>query len=255
MKIANISVLNQNPCNYFMLQNIDDLIEYQELLNGELEESFHKIITSSVEPRKWSHLLNENSQGDTTIAHSILKCEAEGGNPLLKAPALAQQKINRIKQHISNGETVIVNMKGGYCFLDKNTEILSVDEYVRKDKRVYHIGENTKIINLENDPELEKRTIEYFEEQNDNNPSYILNLRSFSKSDLIKVFTEFQEKGGSQVYVYTTAMDIPQMREYCEAIVEAGIKEVVFEFNAGMNPDIEAVVDDLKTKIPSVNIL
>ena len=110
MKVANISVLNQTPSDYFMIENIDDIIEYQEMLNGELEESFHKIMTSSVEPRKWNHLLNENSQGDTTIAHSIIKCEAEGGNPLLKAPALAQQKIDRIKQHISNGETVIVNV-------------------------------------------------------------------------------------------------------------------------------------------------
>lgn len=255
MKVANISVFSQSPSDYFMIENIDDLIEYQEILNGELEESFHKIMTSSVDPRKWNHLLNENSQGDTTIAHSIIKCEAEGGNPLLKAPALAQQKIDRIKEHVSNGETVIVNMKGGYCFLDKNTKIFSVDEYVRKDKRVYHIGENTKIINLENDPELEKRTIEYFEEQNDSDPSYILNLRSFSKSDLIKVFNEFQEKGGFQIYVYTTAMDIPQMREYCEAIIESGIQEVVFEFNAGMNPDIESVVNALKKKAQSVNIL
>lgn len=79
--------------------------------------------------------------------------------------------------------------------------------------------------------------------------SYITNLRVFDKEDLIDIFKEFLASGGEVLYIYTTGQDVGQMYQYTEAAIEAGIKEMILEFNSGINSKHEEFLNDFKDEI------
>lgn len=164
---------------------------------------------------------------------------------MLEMDGLIQQKFLNMADNISKGRKLLVNPLGGYCFMTDDVNILSEDSFETAFQLTYSIKANTQYINLENDPELEERTRQYLGER-DPNYSHILNLHKFSKDDLVKVFTEFKENGGSIVHVYTTGTNVPQMYEYFEAAKDAGLNDFVFEFNAGTENGISEFIQHIK---------
>ncbi|ASV44343.1 hypothetical protein PBI_SCTP2_328 [Salicola phage SCTP-2] len=262
MKLASVHYHCDNTTTEnIMIENTDDLIEYQEYLNKKLEDSMVRIFKSNVRPDRWNHLCRKKNHGDSIMAHSIIKSETfSGDNPLLKAPELAQYKIESMTKWLLRGETVLINKNGGWCTPCSIIEIVDVEEYTYSEydgedkESYYHIGNPTKAINLENDPDLEQRTKDYFEEINDTDPSYITNLREFSKKELIDIFNQFYENEGGHVFVYTTGVDVDQMYEYSDAIIESRIEKVVFEFNAGYNDNHKDVVRYLEDNNITVTV-
>jgi hypothetical protein len=161
-------------------------------------------------------------------------------------------KERRFVELVANGETILVNNVGGYCTYDPDYyTIINVRE--TEIPKNYVINEGTKYINLENDPELEQHAIDYLERV-DQNYSYITNLASHDYHSLVEIFGEFLKAGGDTVYVFTTGMNVEQMYEYESAARHAGIRKFEFEFNSGINNDIQKFIDYLKP-LANVKIL
>lgn len=110
MKIANISVAKQVPASYFLIKNVDDLLEYQEFLNKEMEISMVRVMRSEVRPERWNHILRSDSHGDSVLMHSYLKCHIQGGSPLLTATFYFNKKLMLLK-NIYLTEKLLLSIK------------------------------------------------------------------------------------------------------------------------------------------------
>lgn len=239
MQKAVISVSGQKPVHYFVLKNLDDLSEYITMLNKQIEIVIARYFKEG--SMEWENHQQHHNEADSLLAMAYRLCTIKGGNPLFTLPELVHQKIDAYFKCLEEGDTLIINMKGGYCLLDDNCEILSSFEHV--DVKTYHIGNKTKIINFENDPKLEARTLQYFEDEGDSDPSYILNLRHFTIEDIKDVLKAFTHKGGEEVYILTTGMDVDQVEDYVVAINDSDVKRVVFEFTVDPTDRLLEIID------------
>jgi len=229
---------------WLLLESFNELTEYMEFTSGRVVEQITRLLRSKVSPERWDHMITRTPEG-SILAASIIYCQAHGKSPLIEMDGIIQQKFLNMANNISQGKKLLVNPLGGYCYMTEDISILSEETFETGFQLTYTVNENTQYINLENDPELEERTRQYLGER-DPNYSYILNLHKFSKDDLIKVFTEFKENGGSIVHVYTTGTNVPQMYEYFDAAKEAGLNDFVFEFNAGTENGIAEFISHIK---------
>lgn len=239
MKKAIISVSGQNPAPYFIVGNDNDLKEYLDMLKKKVDITISRCIKENT--TYWENHQQDHNEADTLLVMAYKLCQIKGGNPLFTVPELLEQKIEIYLREITKGNTLLINMKGGHCLLDDKCEILSSSDYM--DVKTYHVGNKTKIINFENDPKLEERTIEYFEDEGDLEPSYILNLRHFSIKDIKDVLKLFTSNGGEEVYILTTGMDTQQVDDYIVAINESAVQRVVFEFTVDPSDALLEIID------------
>lgn len=229
---------------WLLLENFNELTEYMEFTSGRVMAQITRLLKSKVGPERWDHMITRTPEGGI-LAAAIMYCQTHGKIPLLEMDGIIQKKYLNMVDKISKGQKLLVNPLGGYCTMGDDVVILSETTFETAFQLTYTINKNTQYINLENDPELEERTRQYLGER-DPNYSHILNLHKFSKDDLIKVFTEFKENGGSIVHVYTTGTNVPQMYEYFEAAKDAGLNDFVFEFNAGTENGISEFIQHIK---------
>lgn len=229
---------------WLLIENFNELTEYMEFTSGHVSDQISRLLKSKVGPERWDHMITRTPEG-SILAASIMYCQAHGKNPLLEMDGIIQKKYLNMIDKLVKGQKLLVNPLGGYCTMGDDVEILSETSFETAFKLTYTIKENTKYINLENDPELEERTRQYLGER-DPNYSFILNLHKFSKEDLFKVFTEFKQNGGSIVHVYTTGTNVPQMYEYFDAAKEAGLNDFLFEFNSGTGNGIDLFINHIK---------
>ena len=155
-----------------------------------------------------------------------------------------EEKRQALAGLMDSGSSVVINRRGGYFPFDpESMEILQRNPLVPQtlDDHIV-LRESTKIINLENDPDLEAYSVSYMSKI-DPNYSYITNLHKFDLETLAEVFTRFKELGGETVFVYTTGINVAQMYEYRNAMLEAGLNHLVLHFNAGMSPEHYEFVD------------
>jgi len=218
--------------DYILLEDVDDVIEYNEtVLQRDAGIAAQRMLKTSLKPDQFDHLITKDGPGGI-IATSYYKASFVESSPLLEVGITSDAKIARLLGHAAQGEQIMINNVGGYCFRTPNTKIIREEPYAPFESATYVIKENTKFINLENDAVLEDHTIKHLRKV-DKNYSYVTNLRSFSQVDLVKVFEEFKANGGEAAYLYTTGFDVDQVHEYCEALQEAGITKIDFEFNSG----------------------
>lgn len=229
---------------WLLLENFNELTEYMEFTSGRVIEQITRLMRSKVSPERWDHMITRTPEGGI-LAASIMYCQTHGKSPLLEMDGIVQQKFLNMADKISKGQKILVNSLGGYCSMSDDVKIISETTFETSFELTYTVNKKTQYINLENDPELEERTRQYLGER-DPNYSHILNLHKFSKEDLVKVFTEFKENGGSIVHVYTTGTNVPQMYEYFDAAKEAGLNDFVFEFNAGTGNGIDGFINHIK---------
>lgn len=229
---------------WLLLETFNELTEYMEFTSGRVVQQITRLLKSKVGPERWDHMITRTPEG-SILAASIIYCKAHGKSPLIEMDGIIQQKFLNMADNISKGRKLLVNPLGGYCFMTDDVSIVSEDSFETAFQLTYTIKEHTQYINLENDPELEECTSQYLG-QRDPNYSHILNLHKFSKDDLVKVFTEFKENGGSIVHVYTTGTNVPQMYEYFEAAKEVGLNEFVFEFNSGTENGIAEFINHIR---------
>lgn len=230
---------------WLLLETFNELTEYMEFTSGRVVQQVTRLLKSKVGPERWDHMITRTPEG-SILAASIIYSKSQGKSPLIEMDGIIQQKFLNMANNIFKGRKLLVNPLGGYCFMTDDVDIVSENSFETAFQLTYNIKEYTKYINLENDPELENRTCQYLG-QLDPNYSYILNLHKFSKDDLVKVFTEFKENGGSIVHVYTTGTNVPQMYEYFEAAKEVGLNDFVFEFNAGTENGIAEFIQYIRS--------
>jgi len=241
MKIVTLKSKHGEVGEYTMIDTPQALLEYLIYMGAVTTNKLTSVFKSKVDPSRWDHLITKDLAG-SMLAGGWIDASVNGGNPLLKmAEHLKSKELNFIKL-IEEGEIILVNRVGGYCTFREDYYTILEERKVDVPKH-YIIKENTKYINLENDPQLEKHSIEYLKTV-DPNYSYITNLSVHTFEDLIDIFCEFVEAGGDTIYVYTTGMNIEQMYEYTEAAALAGISNIEFEFNAGISNEIQAFLDD-----------
>lgn len=229
---------------WLLLETFNELTEYMEFTSGRVVDQITRLLKSKVGPERWDHMITRTPEGGI-LAAAIMYCQMHNKSPLLEMDGIIQQKYLNMADKIAKGQKLLVNPLGGYCTMGDDVAILSETTFETAFQLTYTINKNTQYINLENDPELEERTRQYLGER-DPNYSHILNLHKFSKDDLIKVFTEFKENGGSIVHVYTTGTNVPQMYEYFDAAKEAGLNDFVFEFNSGTENGISEFIQHIK---------
>lgn len=233
--------------NYLLLEDVEDVMEYAETLQINVGIAAQRMIKSNLKPEQFDHLVTKDGPGGL-INSAYHAAWFRGTSVLLELGFSADSKIQRLLGHAAQGEQIMINSIGGYCFRTPETKILRESPYVATITSNHVINENTKFINLENDSELEKHTIKHLEEV-DPNYSYVLNLRSYEQADLIKVFKEFKANGGEAAYLYTTGFDVNQIHDYCDALHAAGINKIDFEFNSGIPEELQRALDIISKKM------
>lgn len=241
-------------CDYTLIETFDDVMDYLGIVHQNVGETVHNLLTKDLDVQNWDHLVYSMDKGGVLTA-AVGVAKLRGTNPLFEIDGLVQTKLINMMKLINAGEKVIVNKNGGYCNLSpKLHTVLSISDHADEAEETVFIKNNTAYINLENDPVLEKRTIQYLSEK-DPNFSYVLRLRDHDVSALTEIFKKFKINGGRVVYVYTTGIDINQMYEYSDAMIAAGIKEIELELNAGKTNEHDEVIAYLKKSMVNVTLI
>ena len=254
MRVAIVRWHQSEVCENLIIESIEDVFAYQEHLAKNTSDTFSKVVKARIPNTCWDHYGHEGEYGNS-FNMAVQKCKILGGRPIMEFDKITNEKCIAILGCIQKGMKVLINKVGGWCYLHSDYhEVLGYKEYVPSSERKAVINENTQYINLENDPTLEKRSIEYLSSV-DENYSYVLRLIEYSDEELAIVFKQFIAFGGHTVYVYTTGSNVNQMWDYSRAIIKSGLKNIVFEFNAGMNGQIAEVINFLKDSSITVGLV
>ena len=245
MKIATLTDnYNQTHKDVFYLENLEDLYEFEKLSNNVNDDEITLALKTDIPESKWDHLFDGSLGGmNTAVATSNIV----GGNLILLSASILNKKLDSIRKYISDGVPVVINKRGGYfpCIESMDIKILDIKEYIHDKRKYVNIPNNTKTINLENDLHLEKLAISYMKSI-DPNYSSITKLREFDFLELVEIFKVFIKNGGQTAYIYTTGIDTEQMYEYTNALIVAGVQNVHFEFNSGINNKIQLFLDTIQ---------
>ncbi len=236
---------------WLLIETIDDLLEYVASMKQNIASLSQRLIKSGAPVSKWDHMITKNDAG-AILAGVVTKMNTFGCRPLLEMEDLATKKVKDMLFYLQKGKKLLVNDVGGYCSMLDHWKIIFEKEISVIEFKTYEIKENTKYINIENDDVLEDFSKKYLESV-DKNYSHIVNLHSFTKEQLFDVFSQFKKAGGEVLYVYTSGINVPQMYEYTESAIKAGILKIEFDFNSGMNENIEKYIKETLAKGVSVS--
>ncbi len=252
MQLVTIKHLTQNgkEGQHILITDVADLAKYFEWVGVQVTKHVSALLKSRVPPDRWDHAPGSN-HGNSVFGVAVMMAKFKENNPIFNIDEALATKFDNCRKCINEFGGVLINMVGGYVRFDPSLhEVVLSEEYTLGQEReaYYVIKEGTKYINLENDPYLERHTKDWAD-KNDPNMSYVTNLREFSKAELTAIFQKFCASGGRWAYVYTTGSDRPQIREYCEALAVAGVDGVEFEFNIGIDPDLNNLMTELSAKL------
>jgi len=254
MRRLHIKTKFDEETSYIEIKTGEDLAEYADSLSHNVDNAITRLITSKVPIDRWDHMITRDDQGGV-LAGAVLTAQVRGSNPIYELGPMFDGKIASMREYLLEGETVLVNDSGGYCFYNPDYHtILRTEEYTTPDKFKYKINEDTKYINLENDPKLEDNAVNYLKKV-DPNYSWVTNLYNIDNDTLVDILKEFQCASGEVVYVYTTGTNVEQMYDYCRCIIDAGIKKVEFKFSATMESIHKEVIRHLEDFNVEVNVL
>ena len=237
-----------------LIESIEDLKEFQVLIESAAHNTSVKFIKSGEPPERLNHVSGSLRGIEKGIgALALNKGWMEENSPILHLGYASQMMITSILCFVAKGESVFVNEKGGICPMD-SLELIGVEivEAIFTPQPTLRSG---KVINLENDPELEMPAWNFMEnELKDKNFSYITELRLYDGKRLERTFKKFMEGGGDTIYVYTTGQDVDQMYEYSQAGLSAGIRKFIFQFKFGTDPNIDRFLEWLGHRANVQNI-
>lgn len=232
--------------DWLLIENYETLIEYMEHVSERSAEQLVRLIKSETDVERWDHMITRTPEG-SILAATIAKCKIQGKSPVFEFDSMLRVKFMNMLDDIHKGRKLLVNKLGGYCSMLDDWEIVAERDVDFKFKPTHVVNKNTQYINLENDPTLEKHSVEFLESV-DSNYSYVLNLHKYSPAMLESVFKKFIDAGGHTVFVYTTGINVPQMYEYFDAAINSGIKNFEFEFNSGLTDGINGFLAYAKSK-------
>ena len=227
-----------------------DLEEYVSVLQASGKSCVTKFIKGRVPLGKLDHLIGGMRPLEKTLGTiAIFEAQIKGKNPIWMIDNAIIMHFNSLSKYILRGDSVVVNESGGITPASY-LEIINIENVEYKEQVNYpFLKEGIKVINLENDVYLEDDAVKYMNIRFGYGEYCVIKeLRLFPKDDLIKIFTEFKEKGGEYVYVYTTGIDNKQMYEYSEAALLSGLNRFIFKFTAGIDDNINTFITWLKSR-------
>jgi len=213
-----------------------------------------KFITSGEGSNRYDHVLGGLRPTEKPLAQlAVAYGSLHEKNPIYMLPIAKEMALNSVRETlISTCGPVFMNSNGGFTpTMNKNKdgewedylEIVEERKFDTFEHKVkYWIRPGTKYMNLENDWELEKDAVEWLR-NNDKNYSYITELSTLHlRYQLPHLMKEFVDNGGTHIYVYTTGQNFMQMYDYSKVAIRAGIKNFVFDFNSGMDNNINEFI-------------
>ncbi len=246
VEITTTFFLKGQTCKGFLIKDMNDFIEYFKLAEEEVIESYRYAVAHNMPVRSWDHLKG-------TLGFATCVAAVKESSPLAEANAILTSKQLNMMNMLKDGKIIYVNTSGGYHeFKNETHTILNEKEYAFNKEENIHFGDNPSLLNLENDPELEKPVTEYFKNAN-LNISYVTNLRKFTKEDLAKIFRDFYNAGGHGLYIYTTGSDIPQMQEYLEIAAASPLYNLFIVFSAEKTAEHVRLLNDVKGSFKTIS--
>ncbi len=259
MKSVKASYIGQSekPIEGFLIEDSNDLEEYFKIIENNSLSCMTKMLTSKESIDRMDHVVPgmrplEKALGALAVTRAKLGLFGTN-NPIFQVQGSAETMKHGMRLFIVKGQSLFVNRNGGYTPITKGVvEIVERIENVQyKDKaKTPHIpNRKTKVINLENDYEMEDYSHNFITNYlNDTSYSIVYELRLWTKNELINIFKDFIKQGGETIYVYTTGRDVEQMYEYSSAAIEAGLQDFRFCFNSGTDKDIDNFVSWLSER-------
>jgi hypothetical protein len=251
MKKVRVKYIMQNAEATGLLLEASDL----KVLSAKLKESelgvMKKFIKSGESVGRLDHIVYGFQPIEKAIALlACTKANVLGTNPIYMLGDCSEAFLNTALTMIARQGSVFMNSSGGLCPVDGTLEILEVLEETNDfEKQVkFWMGKNSKVINLENDFEIERASREYMRNRFGENYAYIVDMKALPEREFIKIFTNFVEEGGKYVYVYTTGIDVEQMYEYSKYALQSGLRDFIFDFNCGIDKNIQKFIDWLSER-------
>lgn len=221
---------------WVLIDTMEDLLDHLSLCESSTIKELLKLFKSDLPVEKWDHYKPSMEAG--ALSMSVALSKIEGTNPIYSIDrCLSEISKNKINSFIKHGAIFINKMGGYFPFQEKSVRIISEKPFIKEDilSKFYRVPDNTKNLNLENDPELEPYTVKNLSKLEGDHFSYVTCLRDFSNEKLLKIMKKFVKNGGDTLWVYTTGSDTLQMHVYMDLSLEAGINNFVFKFNSGNN--------------------
>lgn len=249
-KVIYKHISEDSICEGIILESMEDIKHLQKMLDKAETGVINKCVKSGESPSRYDHVIYGMRPIEKAIASlaNVYSISKEN-NMLYNLPHASIAFLNTAMSIVLRGEKVFMNKNGGMTPMD-TLEIIEEEEideiydgYIK-----YYIGKNSKVINLENDFQLERTARDYMRGSFKNSYSYILELSTIGEIMLKNIFKKFKEQGGEVVYVYTTGQNVQQMYDYSKTALEVGLNNFIFDFNVGTNEEINKFVETLKSK-------
>lgn len=231
---------------YILIENEDDLTEYENLLTNAAGEQIRKCLTSPLFPDKVDHMLGARDMGTQLLAVAHIEASAHQlthekpdilNNPLYRIETAAAAKIAAFRRALGRDHHILVGSAGGYMFhMPGRTEILETyDKRPESGAPKPFVRPGNKIIVLENDWTIPSESRAFLDRRSGGwtNWSNIVGLRDYTHEQLVELLRQFKTDGGEEVFVYTTGADVPQMFDYTDALIEAGLTKLILYFVDG----------------------
>lgn len=233
-----------------LLENYADIETFMKEVEYAEEMVITKFVKSKESNDRYNHIVSGFRPLERSIANlAIARGKMKGENPLYLLGESTKSFLKTVCKVMEYSGSVFLNPSGTVCSINKDMEILEESEFTGfPNPPKFNIKKGSKVINLENDFELEQDAINYMNENFNYNYSHILDMKTYDDKDFIKVFGQFAEQGGEYVYVYTTGMDYKQMYQYAKCAIQSGLKKFIFDFNSGMDKNINEFVSWLSER-------
>lgn len=255
-----VQLLDQPTADGVLIETLEDIKLLEQEYNRAEERVIKKFVTSGEPSRRYDHVISGLRPTEQPLAIlAVAYGTMHEKNPIYMLPSAKAAALKTATSTLLRQGAVFMNEKGSFTpIMSENRETGEPENYLEiieerdfdnfEHKVRHRIQDGTKYLNLENDWELERAAIKWLE-QKDRKFSYITELSTLHlEYELPRMFEQFVEKGGTHIYVYTTGQNYAQMYDYSKVAIRAGIKDFVFDFNAGMDMNINEFVDWLKQR-------
>lgn len=239
----------------FLLDDVKDIDAIIKKFDRLEDSIIKKFVTSGESPDRYGHVISGLTPLETPIAQlACVHASITGLNPIHMLPKVRTSLIDSLMTMINDQSKVFMRYDGVITpVLDKDgndyLRVIKEEVFCGFEPQVrYEIRKNTKYLNLENAWELERVAADWLYKHDGYNFSYITELSLLSKFHLNRLMSEFVGNGGKYLYVYTTGQNHEQMYEYSEVALLNGIKNFIFDFNLGLDDDINAFLTWLRKK-------
>ncbi|HSE99778.1 MAG TPA: hypothetical protein VLA48_02690 [Nitrososphaeraceae archaeon] len=236
-----------------LFESLDDVKYIKEALKKAENGVITKFAKSGESAERLDHIIGGFKPLEKAIASlSCLTKLTHDINPIYSLGNSSGIYLKSLTSQLMQGREVFQNKNGGLCPVEFSLEVLEVlEDNLSKieDDPTYSIRENSKVINLENDWYLESKALDYMNKRFGNYTySYIKDLKTTSEASYKYIFKKFKEQGGEYIYVYTTGIDVEQMYEYSFHALDANLTKFIFDFNRGLDKNIQKFIDWLSER-------